>query len=93
MNFTEKELENKAKELIDEIVEFYKENNWLVVKKYILRYSHPEVRKKFSTRHFKTKKHTLNNFEKNLINYCKDNYGINLELFKEDTHYEKNIKD
>jgi len=76
------------KELVDEILEFYNENNWLVVKKYILRYSHPDVRKYFSTRHKKTKKHNLNNFELDLIKFCNDNYNIKLELKKEDTHYE-----
>ena len=77
------------KELIDEILEFYKDNNWLIVKKYVLRYSHPDIRKYFSTRNIKTKKHTLNDFEKQLIIYCNNIYGVQLILSEEDKHYEK----
>ena len=77
------------KELIDEILEFYKDNNWLIVKKYVLRYSHPDIRKYFSTRNSKTKKHTLNDFEKQLIIYCNNIYGVQLILSEEDKHYEK----
>ena len=75
-------------ELLDEILEYYSENNWLVVKKYVLKYSHPDLRKNFSTRHPKSKKHSINNFEKNIIKYCNNNYNINLVLRKEDTHEE-----
>lgn len=76
-------------ELLEEILEFYREEDWLVIKKYILRYSHPDVRKHFSTRNQKSKKHCLNEFEKCLMIYCKDNYNKNLILKEEDTHYEK----
>ena len=75
-------------ELLDEILEYYSENNWLVVKKYVLKYSHPDLRKNFSTRHPKSKKHSINSFEKNIIKYCNNNYNINLVLRKEDTHEE-----
>ena len=77
------------KELLDEILEFYEDDNWLVVKKYILRYSHPDVRKHFSTRDHKTKKHMLNDFEKQLIIYCNHIYGVQLVLNREDRHHEK----
>lgn len=78
----------KITDLIEELIEFYNENDWLVVKKYVLRYSHPDVRRHFSTRHDKTKKHTLNEFEKSLINYCSNTYDIHLKLKEEDTHHE-----
>ena len=48
---------NKAKELADEIGEFYEGKDWLVVKKYILKYLNPNYRRSFSTRDEKTKKH------------------------------------
>ena len=75
-------------ELLEEIIEFYKEDNWLTIKKYILRYSHPDIRKYFSTRHSKTKKHTLNFFEESFIKFCLDNYSVHLKLKEEDKHYE-----
>ena len=82
---------NEIFSLIEELIEFYKGDDWLVIKKYILRYSRPETRKNFSTRNSKTKKHTLNNFEINLINYCKSCYNINLILYKKDTHECENM--
>lgn len=75
-------------ELLDEILKYYNENNWLVVKKYVLKYIHPSIRKNFSTRNLKTKKHIINKFEKEIIEYCNNIYNIKLELRKEDTHEE-----
>ena len=88
MNFNPENVREKAKLLIDELMEYYVGDNWLVVKKYILRYSHPNVRKSFTTRHKDTKKHALNSFEKDLIKYCDDTYNIKLKLYEEDTHYD-----
>lgn len=79
-------VDEEVKELVEELVEFYKGDDWIKVKKYILRYSHPDTRKNFSTRHEKTKKHTLNNFEINLINFIKSKYNIKLELKDKDKH-------
>lgn len=75
-------------ELLEEILFYYEDDNWLVVKKYILRYLKPEYRRMFSTRHPKTKKHSLNNFEKYIIQYCKDKYSKVLILNEKDTHYD-----
>lgn len=72
--------------LIEELVEFYSGDDWILVKKYILRYSRPETRKNFSTRHVKTKKHTLNKFEINLIKYCESEYNLILKLHDKDKH-------
>ena len=80
---------NKIYELIEELLEVYQGNDWLKVKKYVLKYSHPDIRKYFTTRHHYTKKHTLNDFEKSLIKYCKDTYNQNLFLKKGDTHHEE----
>ena len=44
------EVRKKIEELISEIGEVYKESDWLVVKKYILKFSSPKHRKFFSTR-------------------------------------------
>jgi len=84
-NIEEKQIENIL-ELLEELLEFYEGDNWLIVKKYILRYSRPECRKNFSTRHHKSKKHALNDFEKKLINYCQTNYNIKLKLYENDKH-------
>jgi hypothetical protein len=74
--------------LLEEIMPIYKENSWLKVKKYIVRYSKPTTRKLFSTRHVKSKKHSLNDFEKNLIDLINSVYKKELILKEEDTHVE-----
>ena len=71
-------------ELIDEILSVYKEDSWLVVKKYVLKYTNSENRKLFSTRHPKTKKHITNDYEENLIKYCSSVYKRKLYLHVED---------
>lgn len=72
--------------LVEELAEYYDGDNWLVFKKYVLRYSKPETRKNFSTRDSKTKKHHLNKFEIELIKFCKTSYNLNLILYPEDKH-------
>lgn len=76
---TKEEFE-KVKYLLDEIGEFYKDNDWLVVKKYILRYLNPAIRKYFSTRHIKSKKHTINKFDQKAIDYYYQKFNIKLVL-------------
>ncbi len=73
----------KAIELADEIGDVYQGNDWLVVKKYILKYLNPTYRRRFSTRDEKTKKHTINDFENSLINYYQQQFNVRLELDEE----------
>ena len=84
----EYKIDDEIIELIDDLFEFYKEEDWLIVKKFLVRYLKPEIRTKFSTRNQKTKKHTLNKFENIIITYCKENYNKNLKLKEEDKHYD-----
>lgn len=76
---TKEEFE-KVKYLLDEIGEFYKDNDWLVVKKYILRYLNPTIRKYFSTRNVKSKKHMINKFDQKAIDYYYKKFNIKLVL-------------
>jgi hypothetical protein len=85
---TEEEKYNDILALMLEIGEYYKEDNWLFVKKYTLRYSNPEARKLLSTRHHYTKKHILNKNETKLIEDYYKKTNITLELKEKDTHYE-----
>ena len=80
--------EDKALELIGELFEYYKEDNWLKIKKFLVTYLHPDVRKNFSTRHPKTKKHSLNEFEKSLIKKCQNINKRNIVLYEKDKHNE-----
>ena len=79
-------MNEKIVELLEDLSEYYEDNNWLVVKKFLLKYLHPDLRKNFTTRHPKTKKHSLNEFEKQVIEYYYDNYRVRLELYEEDRH-------
>jgi hypothetical protein len=88
ISITEEEKYTKALDLMLEIGEFYKEDNWIFVKKYIIRYSHPSVRKILSTRNPVSKKHTLNDTEKSLIKDYFNVIGIKLKLYEEYKHKE-----
>ena len=56
------------------------ENDWMVIKKLLLRSLPPTLRKNFSTRHPKTKQQSLNEFERNLIDIYKRHTGIELRI-------------
>jgi hypothetical protein len=83
-------MNKKIIELLEDLNEYYKGNNWLIVKKFLLKFLHPDVRKNFTTRNQKTKKHTLNNFEKEIIIYYYDRFDIRLELYEKDIHKKEN---
>tara|TARA_Y100001970_G_C14156997_1_gene816159 strand:+ start:719 stop:985 length:267 start_codon:yes stop_codon:yes gene_type:complete len=53
-------------------------DDWVTVKKEVMRGIPSTLRKNFSTRDPKTKEQWLNDFEKELINYYKKATGINL---------------
>lgn len=75
----EKDFE-KITELLKEIGEYYNGNDWLLVKKYLLRYLNPMIRKNFSTRDSKTKKHIINSYEEKIIKLYSDKFNIKLVL-------------
>ena len=55
-------------------------HDWMDFKKVMLRSLPPKMRKNFSTRHPKTKKQTLNNFERQMIDIYFGKTGIKLKL-------------
>ena len=55
-------------------------DDWVTIKKQLLLNLAPRLRKNFSTRDSKTKEQWLNEFEKYLINYYKEETGISLVL-------------
>ncbi len=89
LKLEDKKHEETIIELLEELFDVYTGNDWLVVKKYIVRYSHPNVRKHFSTRNSKSLKHTMNDFEKRLVSFCNNNYKKDLALKIENMHIEK----
>lgn len=79
----DKKTREKIQDLMIEIGEVYKENDWLVVKKYILKFSSPKHRKFFSTRDHKSKKQTLNKFEISLVDFYENKFGTRLYIDEE----------
>jgi hypothetical protein len=59
------------------------DDNWMVVKKCLLLSLPSPLRKKFSTRHPKTKRQSINEFEAQLIDIYEDMTGITLRLKNE----------
>tara|TARA_B100000214_G_C23852860_1_gene574260 strand:- start:397 stop:663 length:267 start_codon:yes stop_codon:yes gene_type:complete len=53
-------------------------DDWVTIKKEVMKGIPSNLRKNFSTRDAKTKNHTLNNFEREIINYYRDRSGIHL---------------
>ena len=73
-------------DLLEEVNQAYKGNDWLVVKKYILKSISPEKRKSFSRRDYLTKKHTINKFENKIISKYKELFNVELILNEKDKH-------
>jgi hypothetical protein len=80
--------EEKVLELIGELFEYYKDDDWIRIKKFLITYLNPTIRKNFSTRHHKTKKHTLNDFEKSLFKKIEIIYKRKVVLYEKDKHNE-----
>jgi len=55
-------------------------DDWVTVKKEILRGIPSPLRKRFSRRDSRTKEQWLNDFEKELINYYREQTGVDLKL-------------
>jgi len=55
-------------------------NDWVTIKKQIMRGIPSRLRKNFSTRDPITKEQNINQFEKDVINYYKELTGMNLIL-------------
>tara|TARA_Y100000310_G_C20010655_1_gene502790 strand:- start:150 stop:401 length:252 start_codon:yes stop_codon:yes gene_type:complete len=70
----------KIVELLEEIGDIYDGHDWLIVKKYVLRHIHPQIRKNFSTRDSKTKKHIINSFEEKIISIYYEKFNVKLVL-------------
>ena len=74
--------------IIDELVFIAgygsQDGQWMPVKKYLLLSIPSEMRKMFSTRDPKTKKQSLNEFEKVVIDIYEDLTGIGLRLYEDE---------
>ena len=79
-------IEKEIKDILEEINIVYKEKDWLIVKKYLLKSLSPQKKKKFSKRNYLSKKHSINEYEKSLIEYYEKKFNIKLDLKDKDKH-------
>jgi len=82
-------------ETIKEQVEFVASyvgdcDDWVTIKKEIMKGLPPAVRKNFSTRDPKTKEQNLNSLEREIINYHREKTGIALVLRSLDERRHRN---
>ena len=72
---------DKIAEQVDFVASYVEDcDDWVTVKKEVMRGIPSLLRKKFSTRDPKTKEQWLNDFEKDLIEHWKDKTGVELKL-------------
>ena len=65
-------------------------DDWVTIKKEIMKGLPPPIRKNFSTRDPKTKEQNLNDLEKEIINYHREQTGVRLVLRSLDERRHKN---
>lgn len=61
-------------------------DDWFRIKKELANLFPPRERSRFSRRHFSTKKHILNSFDKQVINYWEEQTGAKLWVDPEKLH-------
>jgi hypothetical protein len=78
--------DDRIREVLLQIYQYTGENDdWLVVKKLFLNLIPPRDRRHFSTRDSKTYTHTMNDFERKVVNVWKEITGSELVLKRKET--------
>ena len=85
---------NNLKEIIDYVMEYVDGNSdeWFDIKKELLKLSPPKERSRFSRRHYSTKKHFINDFEREIMQYWEDSTGVELKIDESRLHPESWVK-
>jgi hypothetical protein len=63
-------------------------DDWFRIKKQLVNLFPPRERSRFSRRHYSSKKHILNLFDKSVINYWENKTGVSLWIDPEKLHPE-----
>lgn len=79
---------DSLKQIIDYAAEYIEDStdDWFEVKKQLVNLFPPKQRSCFSRRHFSTKKHTINEFEQEVMAYWKAKTGVELEIDESRLH-------
>lgn len=78
------------KKLIDYVVGYVgtASDDWFAIKKEIVNIFPPKDRSRFSRRHYSTKKHVLNDFDYEVIDYWEEKTGVELIIDETKLHPE-----
>ena len=81
-------LPEKIKEIIDDTIQIINGTtiDWFIIKRTIINQCPPKDRRKFSRRHYSTKKHIINSFDRIVINYWEEKTGITVYINPEKIH-------
>jgi len=84
------DIPKELKEIIDYVVDYVDGStcDWFTIKMQIINMFPPKERSRFSRRHYSTKKHILNSFDKAVINYWEKQTGTTLWIDPEKLHPE-----
>jgi hypothetical protein len=83
-------LSDKIKNIIKDTIEFVnsRTNDWFIIKTLIVNQTPPKERSNFSRRHYSTKKHIINSFDREVITYWKEQTGVSLWIDPNKLHPE-----
>lgn len=79
---------NKLKEIIDYVIDYVgnSSNDWFSIKKELVNLFPPKERSRFSRRHYSTKKHLINDFDREVIKYWEQKTGNKLFIDESKLH-------
>jgi len=80
--------DKEIKDLIDYAAEYIEDttDDWFRVKKQLVNLFPPKKRKLFTRRHYSTKKHVINDFEKEVMKYWCTKTGVELKIDENKMH-------
>lgn len=81
---------NELKEIIKYVIDYAGDssNDWFQVKKELVNLFPPKERTRFSRRHYSTKKHLINDFDREVIKYWENQTGNRLLIDETKLHPE-----
>jgi hypothetical protein len=86
-------IQGRLKEIIDYVISYVEDatDDWFRIKLEIINNCPAEYRRLFSRRHYSTKKHILNSFDWEVINYWQEKTGIKLKIDPAKLHPENYV--
>ena len=79
---------DNLKEIVDYVADYVADStdDWFLIKRELVNNFPPKERVRFSRRHFSTKKHTINDFDRLVIDYWENLTGNKLSINEDKLH-------